>query len=123
GGRLPGGTAADVEVLDRRIVAVGVVESDAEAIDVTGRYLAPAFIDSHVHLAYLPMAPEMVAGGVVAAVDLAAPESFLSEDHAPMKLLASGPMITAPGGYPLDSWGSNGFGLGCSDATSCADAV
>jgi imidazolonepropionase-like amidohydrolase len=90
---------------------------------VSGRFLAPAFIDSHVHLAYLPMIPEMVAGGVVAAVDLAAPEEFIAEDHAPIRLLASGPMVTAPGGYPLDSWGANGFGLACADAESCGDAV
>src|SRR6185369_7220317 len=72
---------------------------------------------------YLPMAPEMVAGGVVAAVDMAAPESFLGDDHAPIRLLAAGPMITAPGGYPLDSWGANGFGLACADAASCTAAV
>src|SRR5205085_1917566 len=95
GGRLPGGAPADVEVEGGRIVAVGVVASESDVVDVSGRWLAPAFIDSHVHLAYLPMGPEMVAGGVVAAVDLAAPETFLAEDHAPMKLLASGPMITA----------------------------
>jgi hypothetical protein len=123
GGRLPGGPEADVEISEGRIVAVGAVESGAEAVDVSGRYLAPAFIDSHVHLAYLPMIPEMVAGGVAAAVDLAAPERFLSEDHRPIVLKASGPMITAPGGYPLDSWGSNGFGLACADAESCSAAV
>jgi len=123
GGTIAGGGAADVEVTDGRIVAVGAVASGADVVDVSGRWLAPAFIDSHVHLAYLPMLPEMVAGGVVAAVDLAAPESFLTEDHAPMKLLASGPMITAPGGYPLDSWGAGGFGLACADGASCADAV
>jgi hypothetical protein len=69
------------------------------------------------------MVPEMVAGGVAAAVDLAAPEGFLSEDHGPIVLKASGPMITAPGGYPLDSWGSNGFGLACADAASCSAAI
>ncbi len=107
-GRLPGGMLADVEVRE---------------VDVSGRFLAPAFIDSYVHLAYLPMIPEMLASGVAAAIDLAAPEAFLSEPHGDLRLIASGPMITSPGGYPLDSWGSDGYGLGCADATSCADAV
>jgi len=123
GARLPGGMQADVEIRDGRIVSVGPSAGNDNVVDVSGRYLAPAFIDSHVHLAYLPMTAEMLAGGIAAAVDLAAPEDFLSTDHGQMKLLASGPMITSPGGYPLDSWGQNGFGLGCSDPGACASAV
>jgi imidazolonepropionase-like amidohydrolase len=122
-GRLPGGMAADVEVRDGKIVAVGRVDARVEAVDVSGRFLAPAFIDSHVHLAYLPMIPDMLAGGVAAAVDLAAPEAFLAEPHGEMRLIASGPMITSPGGYPLDSWGRDGYGLACADPASCAAAV
>src|SRR6266850_2091791 len=70
-----------------------------------------------------PSVGPLVAGGVAAAIDLAAPETFLSEPHGDIRLVASGPMITSPGGYPLDSWGSGGYGLGCADAASCADAV
>jgi imidazolonepropionase-like amidohydrolase len=121
-GRLPGGLPVDVEVREGKIIALGKIDA-ADGIDLSGRFLAPAFIDSHVHLAYLPMIPEMLAGGVAAAVDLAAPEWFLSEPHGDIRLFASGPMITSPGGYPLDSWGVDGYGLGCADASSCADAV
>jgi len=32
-------------------------------------------------------------------------------------------MITSPGGYPLDSWGSQGYGLGCTDAATCEPFV
>src|SRR5258708_688824 len=66
-GRLPGGMLADVEVREGKFVAVGNVAAGGDAIDVSGRFLAPAFIDSHVHLAYLPMIPEMLAGGRAAA--------------------------------------------------------
>jgi imidazolonepropionase-like amidohydrolase len=112
-----------VEIREGRIVAVGSVGPNVAAVDVGGSYLAPAFIDSHVHLAYLPLEAEMMAGGVAAAVDLAAPESFLSADHGRLRVLGSGPMITSPGGYPLDSWGKDGYGIGCADAASARSAV
>lgn len=71
-------------------------------------------IDSHVHLAYYPVAGELRAHGVLAAVDLASPERELGK-ASPIAVLQAGPMLTHPGGYPLDAWGSDGFGIGCAD--------
>lgn len=122
GGALPGGVAADVAVRDGRIVAVGEVEvSDAdEVVDVSGSFVAPAFIDSHVHLAYWEVAEELAAGGVAAALDLAAPLPFLAARPEPLRVLAAGPMITAVGGYPTQSWGAGGYGLEVTDAEAAA---
>ena len=83
-------------------------------------WITPAFIDSHVHLAYLPVAAREAPGGIAAVVDLASPESFLTASLAPLLSRKSGPMITAPGGYPTQSWGSGGFGL---EVTTAADAT
>ena len=88
GGTVVGHGRADVEVADGRIVAVGTVSQTAERIDVSGRFLAPALVDSHVHLAYLPEAAAMADGGIAAAVDLASPLSFLSELPARPHVLA-----------------------------------
>ncbi len=112
-----------------RITAVGptagsgVDEAGATVIEGSGRWLVPAFIDSHVHLAYLPAVAEMAAGGVAAAVDLAAPEAFLALDHAPMQIIAAGPMVTAEGGYPTESWGRDGYGLECAGEAEAVAAV
>ena len=107
GGHISGGVAADIEVRDGKIVAIGDVDPAAERVDVSGAWIAPAFIDSHVHLAYLPQASQMAAGGVAAAVDLASPQAFLEADTAPLRAVRSGPMITAVGGYPTRSWGQD----------------
>lgn len=121
----PGGAAvADVEVRAGRIVRVGEGDSAAaRVIDVTGRWIVPAFIDSHVHLAYLPEGGAMADNGVAGAVDMAAPESFLAASHAPLRVLASGPMVTAVGGYPTRGWGRDGYGLECADAEAAVAAV
>ena len=123
GGTVVGHGRADVEVADGRIVGLGTVAPTGERIDVSGRFLAPAFVDSHVHLAYLPEAAAMANGGIAAAIDLAAPLSFLTELPARPRVLASGPMITAVGGYPTQSWGRNGYGLECADAAAVRAAV
>ncbi|HTJ45045.1 MAG TPA: amidohydrolase family protein [Kofleriaceae bacterium] len=76
-------------------------------------------IDAHVHLAFWPVAKDVARHGVVAAVDLAAPLRALDDlRDAPLRIVFSGPMLTKPDGYPLDSWGSDGYGIGCADAAS-----
>jgi imidazolonepropionase-like amidohydrolase len=123
GGTVVGTGLADVEIAGGRIVAIGDTSPDATRVDVSGHWLVPAVIDSHVHLAYLPDAEGMADGGVAAAVDLAAPSAFLSEDHGPLRILAAGPMITAPDGYPTQGWGRDGYGLEVSDAEEAVAAV
>ncbi len=119
GARLPGGVLVDVEIRSGKIVSVRPAGTSSTApipskatLDLTGRWLAPAFVDSHVHLTYWDVGDRLVTSGVVAAVDLAAPESSLSRPtSSPLRLLSSGPMITTVQGYPLDSWGSDGYGI------------
>ena len=96
-----------------------------------GLHVVPAFVDTHVHLAYAPREAEMLDGGVAAVVDLAAPIPFLiTHATAPgaakrraLHILAAGPMLTAPGGYPTQSWGRDGFGLEVATPTAARAAV
>ena len=111
GGTVVGVGQVDVTVDGATVEALGNADGALAQVDVSGRYLVPAFIDSHVHLAYYPVAEQLLARGVVAAVDLAAPLDAFSLDAGPLTLLASGPMVTAKGGYPTLSWGRDGYGL------------
>ena len=112
-GRTPDGEDVRLELDGDQISAI--VPSD------TTRWLWPSVIDSHVHLAYWPVADALVSSGIAATVDLAAPESVLGE-RQPLHVIASGPMLTSDGGYPLDSWGADGYGVGCGDG-SCVTRV
>lgn len=120
------GASLDLLIKDGRITAIGAAgtlsgEGDVVALD--GRWITPAFIDSHVHFAYRRDLEGFADGGVAGAVDMAAPLEFLSSDTSPLIVKASGPMVTAEQGYPTQSWGSNGYGLECADATAAAEAV
>ena len=123
GGHVVGLGVADVVMEGGTIVFVGDSEVDeaARVVDVSGRWLAPAFIDSHVHLAYLPAQREMVAGGVAGAVDHASPLAFFDADVAPLELKMAGPMVTAVQGYPTQSWGAGGYGLECADPAAAEE--
>lgn len=113
----------DLRIEDGRIVEIGALSTSPFDLDARGQFIAPAFIDSHVHLAYAFDGPTLAAGGIAAAIDLAAPLSFLDEDHAPLQVRAAGPMITALGGYPTQGWGAGGFGLEVSGADAVRGAV
>jgi hypothetical protein len=123
GAHVVGQGVVDVEIVDGRIVSVGTAKADAAVVDLAGKWLAPQVIDSHVHLAYLPVGDELSAHGVAGVVDLAAPLEFLAADHGDLEVVASGPMITAPGGYPLSSWGEDGYGIACASAAEAMGAV
>ncbi len=127
GATLPGGTqATDVLVVDGRIAALGEaaeVDTGTTLVDLTGRWLAPSFIDSHVHLAYRPEGEELLRNGVIGAVDFAAPVAALATDTGSLRVRWSGPMITAEGGYPTRSWGQAGYGIEVVGAEQATDAV
>lgn len=93
-----------------------------EVTEEVPTWVWPPIVDSHVHLAVSPVGEQLAAHGVGAVVDLGAPESTLRA-AAPLTIIASGPMITQPNGYPLDSWGANGYGIGCSERTCVIAAI
>ncbi len=97
---------------------------DATRIDHAERdiavdgFLMPAVADRHVHIGLSDPA-SVLAGGVTAVRDLAWPADriFALADASEMPsfegplILATGPMLTAPGGYPTqDGWAPPGTG-------------
>jgi imidazolonepropionase-like amidohydrolase len=115
--------------IDAGRIAARVAEPPrgAKAIDASGLILVPAFIDAHVHLAVAGdpalVSREQIQSGVAAVLDLGAPERLLPLDHPPLRIRFSGPLLTAPGGYPTRSWGRNGEGLELASADQARAAV
>ncbi|HEY0486505.1 MAG TPA: amidohydrolase family protein [Mycobacteriales bacterium] len=78
-------------------------------------WIGPGVVDAHVHLAFGDPAA-MLAGGVVAVRDLGAPPDRAREWRVPApgrpRAAVAGPILTAPGGYPSQTWGAAGFAVG-----------
>lgn len=95
--------------------------------DVRGLTLVPALIDAHVHLRVAGdpalVSRELLRRGVAAVLDLGSPERSLPLDHRPLRVRCAGPLFTAPGGYPTQTWGRDGYGLELASADQARAAV
>ncbi|HWE24282.1 MAG TPA: amidohydrolase family protein [Myxococcales bacterium] len=99
----------------------------ARTLDAKGLVLLPAFIDAHVHLSVAGQVDEVaraeVRGGIAAVLDLGEPERLLPLSTSPLRARFSGPLLTAPRGYPTQSWGAAGYGLELATAGEAREAV
>ena len=123
GGLLIDGTGSDpvadatVVIQGGRVIAAGPrsqvsIPSDAKVVDVAGAAILPGFINAHIHDGY--DADNLTAWareGVTTVRDLGGPTDFarrdaLNADLRHARLVAAGPLVTVPGGYPGVPWGS-----------------
>ncbi len=126
-------TEAAVALANGRIVAVGdtgAAPGDT-VVDASGLLLIPGFIDSHVHIGLADPAA-VLRRGVTTVRDLGWPEEIVfglaRASRSPAfdgpLILAAGPMLTAPGGYPTRAaWAPDGTGLAVADPDEAVAAV
>lgn len=114
------GPAAEIEIPDGARVFQG-----------DGGTLIPGFIDAHVHIGFFEPR-EVLAGGVTTVRDLAWPPNEIvelatrsrSDAFEGPTIVAAGPMLTAPGGYPTQAaWAPPGTGLEVDGMQAANDAV
>lgn len=125
-----------VVVAHGRITSIGPsanleAPSGTELVEGESRTLLPGFIDSHVHIGFYD--PKTVLeGGITVARDLGWPakqifplaERLKSSTREGPLLLASGPMITCPGGYPSRAaWAPRGTALEVRGVEEATEAV
>jgi len=129
-GTIIDGTGADpisdgiVIIKGDRIVAVGQasnlsIAADAQVFDVQGGTILPGFINAHVHQGYSDSNLEGWArGGVTTVRDMggsASPHEMFSFRDARRdqpqfaRLVAAGPFVSVPDGYPMVPWGAQGL--------------
>jgi imidazolonepropionase-like amidohydrolase len=123
GGTLIDGTGAPplpgaaVVVRGDRIVEVGragevEVPPSATVIDVRGATILPGVFNAHVHSAYRESSLEAWAhDGVTTVRDLCGRAHYALVDTLALnprlaRVVASGPFITVPNGYPIVPWGA-----------------
>ena len=116
-------TGGDAEPYDGCVVVEdGLVHltDDAPGAAEVG-WIQPGLYDAHVHLAFGTL-EAMRAGGVLALRDLGAPPHLARQWRGP-DVEVAGPLLTAPGGYPSNSWGADGFARFVATAEEAREAV
>jgi imidazolonepropionase-like amidohydrolase len=104
-----------VVVREERIVAAGrssevTIPPNATVVEFPDATILPGLINAHVHNAYRArMLQRWAQEGVTTVRDLGAPvgtpyfalRNQLAQDPANARLVAAGPLVTVPGGYPI----------------------
>ena len=112
-----------IAIRDGLIVAIGSgsrleLPGAGRVVDLRKETVLPGIVDGHVHTAGIDLNPERLERlwlqqGVTALCDMGSPLDLLGGRsrlaaqgyHAP-EMVFSGPIITAPGGYPVPIWGA-----------------
>lgn len=129
---------AAVVIQQGRIVSAGAsaqvkLPDGVRVIDVQGATILPGLINAHVHQGYSEQNLKAWAQGGVTTVrdlgaspsdDLFARRDALLRDPLNARLVAAGPMVTVPDGYPMVPWGGKGLTVASpQDAASKVDQL
>ncbi|HEY3633052.1 MAG TPA: amidohydrolase family protein [Jatrophihabitantaceae bacterium] len=121
----PGGAAEPfdgVVVVDGSgVVDYAGPDRDVPELPELSGWIGPGVVDAHVHLAFGSLDAARAAG-VIGVRDLGAPLAAATQWRRPDVAIA-GPIVTAPGGYPSQSWGADGFAAFASSADEARSVV
>ncbi|SEP18595.1 amidohydrolase family protein [Nitrosovibrio sp. Nv6] len=103
-------TDTSVLVINGRVAQIGTRESfkssDANVIDLGDATILPGFIELHAHLAFQNIpADTVLKHGITTIRDVGGPIHKPYGGDGSLRVLTSGPIITAPGGYPISIMG------------------
>ncbi|MCX7185362.1 MAG: amidohydrolase family protein [Nitrosospira sp.] len=104
-------TNISVLVINGQIARIDTRESfkssNAKVIDLGDATILPGFIELHAHLTFQNVpASTVLKHGITTIRDLGGPVHKPYGGDGSLRVLTSGPIITAPGGYPIPSLGT-----------------
>jgi imidazolonepropionase-like amidohydrolase len=101
-----------------------LVDKDMRIIDLGDATILPGLIELHAHLAYRNVPAEIVLQhGITTIRDLGGPVHAPYGGRGNLRVLTSGPIITAPGGYPIPLLGETDIARAVSTAEEAREVV
>jgi hypothetical protein len=96
----------------------------ATIIDLGDATLLPGFIELHAHLAFQHIpADTVLAHGITTIRDVGGPLHQPYGGDGSLRVLTSGPIITAPGGYPIPEMGSENIAIAVATEQQARETV
>lgn len=100
------------------------VDKDVRIIDLGDATILPGLIELHAHLAYRNVPAEIVLRhGITTIRDLGGPVHAPYGGSGNLRVLTSGPIITAPGGYPIPLLGETDIARAVSSEEEAREVV
>jgi hypothetical protein len=106
-------TNSAVLVQGRKIVQIGtkadLSASCSQVLDMGNATILPGFIESHAHVSFQNVRQDVILRhGITTVQDTGGPLQVPESGRGVLRLLSVGPIIQAPGGYPLNIFGGTG---------------
>ncbi len=103
---------AEVLIKGRKIVQVGAknsLQGCSKKMDLGNATIMPGFIESHAHITFQNVRKDTVLEhGITTVQDTGGPIIAPEGGYGKLRLLSTGPILQAPGGYPLNIFGGTG---------------
>lgn len=97
---------------------------DANRIELGDATLLPGFIELHAHLTFRHVpADAVLRHGITTLRDVGGPLHQPYGGDGKLRLMTSGPILTAPGGYPIPSLGETDIAIAVEDEAQARAAV
>lgn len=97
---------------------------NAKVIDLGDATLLPGFIELHAHLTFQHVPEDTVLKhGITTVRDVGGPVHQPYGGQGNLRVLTSGPMITAPGGYPIPNMGAKDIAIAVANAEEARKTV
>jgi imidazolonepropionase-like amidohydrolase len=121
-------TNTSVLVMNGQIAQIDTRESfkagNALVIDLGDATILPGFIELHAHLSFQNIpADTVLKHGITTIRDLGGPVHKPYGGKGSLRVLTSGPIITAPDGYPIPNFGDAGIATAVSTEEEAREAV
>jgi hypothetical protein len=98
--------------------------STAKVIDLGNATLLPGFIELHAHIGFQHVPADIVLKhGITTIRDVGGPLHKPYGGDGSLRVLTSGPIITAPGGYPIPGLGTENIAIAVSTEQHAREAV
>lgn len=117
-----------VKIESDKVVAIGPLSSlnpeTADVMQLGDMTLLPGFIELHSHITYGKVSQQMVLNhGITTARDLGGPAHAPIGGDGTLRLLTTGPILTAPNGYPIVTMGAENIAIAITSADHAKSVV
>lgn len=100
------------------------IDKDLEIIELGDATILPGFIELHAHLSYQKVPPDIVLRhGITTIRDLGGPVHQPYGGDGRLRVLTSGPIMTAPHGYPIANLGATNIAVAVSSEEHARETV